>query len=195
MVDSIFRIGGALGFPSDPLLATNVLTQGLGFPLRPIDVGLYALPGYGGIENIGASQALSDITSTPQVLPAIVGAVSFPQLCVQDIANDSLIFNTLGIWQIAVSVDLTFVGVNAARQINAELYNKTDDLVVVTSVISVGRNAEGSSINTTLLMQVSADRLTDEFQIRILSTADTFTTVGLDGYSFSAIHIDRLRTS
>lgn len=185
-------IGAVLGQESTLLDPLQHITQGIGFPLQVLDIGLFAEVGYGGIENF-SSPSLSDIDATPQVIPATQGAVTFPQLVTQDFANDALIFLEAGIFTVAVGMSLEFLGVNSARHYQLEIYNVTDDTVLISSNVPVGRNQEGNTTQHSFLLEVNAVATDKSFVIRIVSAADTFTAVILDGYSFNAVRIDRLR--
>ena len=185
-------IGAKLGQESFLLDPQQHLTQGLGFPLQVIDIGLFAEVGYGGVEN-PTSGSLSDITATPQVVPATQGSVTFPQIVTQDFANDALIFTESGIYTVSIGLSLEFLGVNSARHFQLEIYNVTDDSLLVTSNVPIGRNTEGSATNHTFLVEVGAVQTDKSFVIRIVSAADTFTVVTLDAFNFNAVRIDRLR--
>jgi hypothetical protein len=185
-------IGAVLGQTSFLLDPQQHITQGIGFPLQVLDIGLFAEVGYGGIENF-SSPSLSDIDTTPQIIPAAQGAVTFPQLVTQDFANDALIFLEAGIYTASVGMSLEFLGVNAARHYQVEIYNTTDDTLFISSNVPIGRNQEGSTTQHSFLLEVNAVSTDKSFVIRIVSAADTFTAVVLDGYSFNAVRIDRLR--
>ena len=185
-------IGAVIGQTSFLLDPQQHITQGIGFPLQVLDVGLFAEVGYGGIENFN-SPSLSDVDATPQVIPATQGAVSFPQLVTQDFANDALIILDSGIFTVSVGMSLEFLGVNAARHYQLEIYNITDDTILISSNVPVGRNQEGNTTQHSFLLEVNAVSIDKSFAVRIVSAADTFTAVILDGYSFNAVRIDRLR--
>lgn len=185
-------IGAKLGQESFLLDPQQHITQGLGFPLQVLDIGLFAEVGYGGIENPG-SVSLSDIDATPQVAPATQGSVTFPQIVTQDFANDALIFTESGIYTVSVGLSLEFTGVNSARHFQMEIYNVTDDALLVNSNIPIGRNTEGSATTHSFLVEVPAVQVDKSFVIRLVSSADTFTSVNLDAYVFNAVRIDRLR--
>ena len=185
-------IGAKLGQTSFLLDPQQHITQGIGFPLQVLDIGLFAEVGYGGIENF-SSPSLSDIDATPQTVPATQGAVTFPQLVTQDFANDALIFLDSGIFTISVGMSLEFLGVNAARHYQLEIYNITDDTILISSNVPIGRNQEGNTTSHSFLLEVNAVSVDKSFSVRIVSAADTFTAVILDGYSLNAVRIDRLR--
>jgi hypothetical protein len=185
-------IGAKLGQESFLLDPQQRITQGLGFPLQVLDIGLFAEIGYGGIENLG-SVSLSDIDTTPQVIPAVQGAVTFPQIVTQDFSNDSLIFTESGIYTVSVGLSLEFLGVNSARHFQLEIYNVTDDAIILSSNIPIGRNTEGSATTHSFLVELLAVQVGKSLVIRLVSAADTFTVVVLDGYTFNAVRIDRLR--
>lgn len=189
-----FRVGGALGAdPDDPLLATERMLQGIGHPLRAVDLGLYVQPGYGGIENI-AGAAINDINATPQILPSTTGSVITPLDCVQDIVTDGVRFLRAGVWQVAVAFSISFIGVNSARQYKSQIFNQSNSAVIKDTIVSVGRNAEGSNVSSSFLVDVAAPAF-GLFSLRLVSDADTFTVVSLVSYSFSVLHVDRSRLS
>lgn len=186
-----FRLGGAIGAVAiDPLLATENMLQGIGMPLRPVDLGLLSLLGYGGLGNFSLT-AISDIDNTPQVLPALFGAIAAPVDLVQDVANDALIFEKAGVWQVTVSFSVEFVSVNLGRKFQTEVYNQQDDAVFVSSTTSVGRNQEGSSVSATLLLDLLPSDVGERIQMRVVSSTDTFTSVNLNSFAYSAIQISQ----
>ena len=188
-------IGAKLGQTSDFLLDPQQhITQGLGFPLQVLDIGLFAEIGYGGIENLGGA-SLSDIDATAQVIPSVEGSVTFPQIVTQDSANDALIFTESGIYTITVGVSLEFLGVNSARHFQLELYNVTDVSIIRSSNVPIGRNTEGSTTTHSFIVEVGAVQIDKSIVIRLISAADTFTVVTLDAYVFNAVRIDRLRAA
>ena len=192
MAGVALTIGAKLGQTSFLLDPQQHITQGIGFPLQVLDIGLFAEIGYGGVEN-DISVGLPNIDTTPQILPADKGSVTFPQIVTQDFANDALIFTESGIYTISVGISLEFLGVNSARHFQIEIYNVTDDTLLRSSNVPIGRNTEGSSTSHSFLVEVGAVQLDKIFVIRIVSAADTFTVVNLDGYVFNAVRIDRLR--
>lgn len=187
-------IGAKLGQDSSVLVPQQRLTQGLGFPLQVLDVGLYAEVGYGGIENPG-SVSLSDIDATPQVIPTTEGSITFPQIVIQDVANDALIITESGIYIVSIGLSLEFIGVNSARHFQLEIYNITDDALLASRNVPIGRNQEGSATTHSFLVEVVAVQLDKSFVIRLISAADTFTVVTLDAFNFNAVRIDRLRVA
>lgn len=187
-------IGAKLGQEPSLLVPQQRLTQGLGFPLQVLDIGLYAEIGYGGIEN-PTSVSISDIDTTPQILPAAEGSITFPQIVTQDFANDALIITESGIYSVSIGISLEFIGENAARHFQMEIYNDTDDVLLATRNVPVGRNQEGSVTTHSFLVEIAAIQLDKSFIIRLVSVDDTFTVVTLDAFNFNAIRIDRLRLS
>ena len=186
-------IGAVLGQVPDLPNSQNI-SQGIGFPLQVLDVGLFAEVGYGGIENFSGA-SLADIDATPQIIPATQGAVTFPQLITQDFANDSLIFLDTGIYDVSVGMSLEFLGSNNPRHYQLEIYNVTDDTVLIASNVPVGRNQEGNTTSHGFLLEVAPTAVDELFAVRVVSSADTFTTVVLNAYVFNVIRIDRLRLS
>ena len=192
MAGVALTIGAKLGQTSFLLDPQQHITQGIGFPLQVLDIGLFAEVGYGGIEN-PTSGSLPDIDATPQVMPSTQGSVTFPQIVTQDFANDALIFTESGIYTVSIGLSLEFLGVNSARHFQIEIYNVTDDNLLATSNVPIGRNTEGSATTHTFLVEVGAVQTDKSFVIRIVSAADTFTVVTLDAFNFNAVRIDRLR--
>jgi hypothetical protein len=185
-------IGAVIGQDPGLLDPRQHITQGIGFPLQVLDVGLFAEVGYGGIESF-AGVSISDIDATPQIIPATQGAVTVPQLVTQDFANNALVFLETGIYTVTIGMSLEFLGVNSARHYQIEVYNVDDDTVLISSNVPVGRNQEGNSTTHGFLLEVTQPAINELFSVRLVSSADTFTIVVLDGFAFNAIRIDRLR--
>lgn len=149
-------------------------------------------PGVGGIENF-TQPTLSDIDSTPQVIPAETGAIVFPRGMSQDTDNNAIVFRREGIWSAGFGFGLTFDEENFARNITIEFYDQTHDISLKSTVISVGRNQAGTDRSVNLLVEVTDVLVNTEFVPRILSASDTFTNVVLESYSFNVTFVDELR--
>ena len=145
-------------------------------------------PGYGGIEQFTDS-AVANINTTPVVIPANFGAVTDPKGVVQDLANNAIALDHSGVWNITFTLTLLFDGVNAGRQYGVQFYNATEDAVIVTPLISVGRNQEGSTPAASLLIDIGEANINDLFQMRLFSVADVFTNVVVNFFSFNMIRV------
>lgn len=147
--------------------------------------------GYGTIANSPIT-AISDITSTPQILPASSGVLSSPKKVTQDFANNALVLNQQGVWQLSAAFELSFTGSTSARAFEADVYNNTDAISLGGLNVAVGRNQEGAGGNRTFLLELPASFVGDQLVLRIFSTTDTFTGVNLLNYSFGGVLIEAL---
>ena len=149
-------------------------------------------PGVGGIENF-TQPTLSDIDATPQIIPASQGSIVFPRGMSQDFANDAIIFRRQGIWVGNFGFALTFDEENFSRTITIQFYDKTHDVVLKQSVISVGRNQAGTDRSVSILVEVTDVLVDDLFVPRVVSVSNTFTNVVLESYGFNVMFVDDLR--
>lgn len=149
--------------------------------------------GYGGIET-NVSTAMSNINATPQVVPALEASVGTPRNIIQDFANDGLIIEKEGIWQILIFLTLAFVDINSGRIITVEVFNDSESAVFDDSPIFVGRNQAGVNISAGYLLDVPEAIENDLFQVRVSSAADTFTGVTVESFALSLVHVSNAQS-
>lgn len=148
----------------------------------------FVIAGRGAI-GINATTPVSDIDATPQVLTGFdTDIINDTRGVTQILANDGLILEVEGVWEMSIKVTLSFAEENAGREIKLQLYNDTDDVAGTEFVYFVGRNQGGVNMSLTMPFEVPASVVGDLLQIRVLSDADTFTSVENIGTIFSFIH-------
>ena len=166
---------------------TATLVPGVGIWLN-----LSAQPAYGGVESLDLV-ALPDITTTPQVVPAAQGSIIFPQGVVQDFANDGIEVEVLGVFAISWSLSILCNELNSSRSFVLQLYDATDDTILLNTVVTVGRNVGGANTSSTFLLNMSVLRINDLFQMRLVTNGDTFSSVSLNTYSLVVFRVDSAR--
>jgi hypothetical protein len=145
--------------------------------------------GYGGVSQ-NAVVALPDINAIPQVIPADTESVFSPVHVTQDIANDGIKFERAGVWLFSVTFSLAHDGVNAGRRMLVDTYATEEATVLGQTLISVGRNQEGTNFSTTALVQIPPAAVGEVIVVRLSSPADTFATVTLTDYTFDVVLVD-----
>ena len=152
-----------------------------------IDEGVEA--GRGGI-GVNAAAGLSDIDATPQVLTGFdTEVITDTRGVTQVLANNGLILDLNGVWQVSAKVTLSFAEANQGREIRLQLYNATDDVAGDDFVYFVGRNQGGVNLAFTIPFEVPIATVGDLIQLRVFSPADTFTTVQNIGTFFTMVHV------
>lgn len=148
----------------------------------------FVVAAYGGIKQTG-TPGMSDIDSTFQTIAFNAITLTTPKGVTQDFANDALIFDFEGIWQIKFQLTVSFTDVNAARQFQLRSFNDTTTTPGETIDYFVGRNQGGSNPVFNINVEIPATVLGDLFEIQIASAADTFTGVTNEGARFETNHI------
>jgi hypothetical protein len=145
--------------------------------------------GYGGV-TADDLVGLGDINATPQILPADAGSVLSPKRVTQDFANDGVILDRAGVWQISISFSLAFVDVNNPRDMLMDIFHPGSGTSLGATLISIGRNQAGTNFSVTLLGDIPESVVGELLVCRVASAAHTFTTVTMVGYSFEFLLVD-----
>ena len=181
-----YKIVGDLGAV---VSGSGALTEGIGFPLRTVDTSATAVsPAFGGIEET-VQVALADIDATPQALPANAGSVSAPVAVQQNFATDELVFDREGVWQVHIATGIEFTDTPAARRLSIRLVRVSGTIVVVDNDVAIGRNTGGVNYGATFLIQITAGSVGLPFIVDVVSAADTYTSVFVNTYQFSAVFV------
>lgn len=100
------------------------------------------------------------------VMPADQGLIPIPRYVIYDLANNGMILQSGGIWTLNVNISLQHNEVNAGREIGVRLYNFTQDAVIATTLVGIGRNTPATNISFTVTTPV-AYSAGDVFQVQI----------------------------
>jgi hypothetical protein len=176
--------------PTEKLVTGSVLTYVKvtdGGDDKFVALDVFVQKGYGGIRQTG-TPSLSDMGASFQIVPANAELIATPLNVTQDHANDGIKFNKAGVWSTNVIISLSHNEDNAGRTFEIQLYNATDSVEIGAISVPVARNQPGTFISTTFMSEISASAKDDLLQIRI-GNGDTFTSVVLKAYQFSANHI------
>lgn len=146
---------------------------------------LFTAAGYGGVKQ-NTPVAIADITATPQIIPTNAGAVATPLQITQDFANDGIRFLFRGTFVLSLSLSLEHNDVNNGRNFAIQLYNQTTGSLIATTLVGVGRNQAGTNYSTTLIAEITDSEVGDLVVGRLVSVADTFSAVVVDGYVINA---------
>lgn len=150
----------------------------------------YVVAGRGGI-GVDTPILIGAVNTTPQLVDGFdTELITDTRGITQTpLSNNGLIFDVEGVWLWSVKVSLTFDELNAGREIRMQIYNSTLATPLASDfVFFVGRNVGGANLSINIPVEVPVGVVGDLFQLRILSDADTFTTVTNIGSTFSAIH-------
>ncbi len=143
--------------------------------------------GYGGVTQTPAV-GIPDLGIWFDVLPANAGVISVPRFLTQDFANDGLVLDIEGIWNVSISFSLVHNESNSGRQIVVQLYNSTTATVVGDVVLPIARNQPGTYFSVSILAEVANANIGDLFVVRV-GGGDAVTAVTLQRYTFSANHV------
>jgi len=148
--------------------------------------------GYGGIRQT-LGQALGTVAATPVLLQFDTARFTTPRFVTQDLASNALQLVVEGVWLISINLIISFTSTNAGRTIQVQLWNLS--LGAQETIISVfaGRNQDGVNFNATVPFSVSAAKAGDFFQLRLLSSSDSFSNANFNLGSFDAIHVSEFK--
>jgi hypothetical protein len=163
------------------------------YKLSDILVSLYTVAGYGGI-GLDAITALSDINATPQILPFDVETLPNPRGITYSLGSNGLIFETEGVWRINAKVSLEFAEAQAGRRLQLRMYNvNTASDVGPSFNFGVGRNIATQTLIFNLAVEIPESIIGDTLILRILSTADVFTSVVAIGSIWDTNHVSEYK--
>jgi len=149
---------------------------------------LFVVAAYGGIQQT-ATPAMADIDATFQTIAFDAVTLTNPRGVIQDFANDALIFDFEGIWNVRFQMSVSFADINSGRELQIRFFNNTTASAGPDINYFVGRNQAGLNIVFAVNTEIPATVLGDEFIIQIASAADTFTGVANEGALYEANHI------
>lgn len=153
--------------------------------LIPLILQLFTAAGYGGVKQ-SVPVALPDITATPQIMPADEGVLAVPFQVIQDFANDGIRYAFRGHFAISANFSLLHNESNGSRSMQWQIYNATDDEVLSSTNIAVGRNQEGTNFSGTTLIEIQQVSVGALLVGRLVSVDETFTSVTVDGYGINS---------
>jgi len=149
---------------------------------------IFVVAAYGGIQQT-ATPAMADIDATFQTIAFDAVTLTNPRGVIQDFANDALIFNFEGIWNVRFQISIAFTDINSGRELQIRFFNNSTTTAGPEINYFVGRNQAGLNAFFAVNTEIPAAELGDEFIIQIASAADTFTGVSNEGALFEANHI------
>ena len=153
---------------------------------------LWVAAGYGGILQ-SAPTALANIGAGWVTLVADATAVSTPRGVVQSTTNNSLEFDTAGVWRISVGVSLSHNESNGSRTFDVRLFDITSATGGNSTTIGVGRNTDTSTWSTSFLVDISPGEVGDEWRVEVGGTSDTISSVVENSFIFSANLVSEYR--
>ncbi len=163
------------------------------YRLADIVLKLYTVAGYGGI-GLDAITALPNITATPQILPFDVETVAEPRGITYSLGSNGLIFETEGVWRINAKVSLEFAEAQAGRRLQLRMYNvNTASDIGPSFNFGVGRNIATQTLIFNLAVEIPEIITGDTIILRILSPADTFTSVVAIGSIWDTNHVSEYK--
>lgn len=156
-------------------------------------VNYYQVAGYGGI-GLNAITALANIGPAWQILPFDVELIAEPRGVTYDLPNNSISFNSQGIWRMNAKVSLEFLEMNQGRRMQLSLYDANLGVPVGPLFnFSVGRNTDGVNLNFNVMFDVGSPAEGIPLQLAVNSAADTFTGVSAIGSIWDANHVSEFK--
>lgn len=151
------------------------------------DIAPLVVAGRGGI-GVDTPVSIGVVNATPVVLTGFdTEVLSTPVGITQNLVNDGLIFNEVGVWVVYIKISLTMDEINAGTTIAFRFFNKTKGTYgTATYRFPLGRNTGGATIPLTLPFDITSSIVGDVIQLAVLSESDTFTSVVNAGTVFSA---------
>jgi len=143
--------------------------------------------GYGGIEQTG-TPGISNLGAGFQVVPADANLITTPVEVTQDFANDGIIVERSGVWNVNIIISLSHNEDAAVRTTEIQLYNDTDAVEIEAILVPIARNQPRTFISLVIMVEIPESAEDDLLQIRI-GNGSTVTSVVLEAYQFSANHI------
>ena len=129
-------------------------------------VSANTLAGYGGIYQ-STNVALPDLGIGWVVMTADSAVIQNPVDVTQDFANNGLIFEASGVWQVSIAISMVFVLEQFGRQTVVQIYNATTDSGGRGVIVPIGRNQEGLWFSVSLLVEISDDQVGNLYQVRV----------------------------
>lgn len=148
-------------------------------------------PGYGGIR-LSTPTAFPDLGADWQTLIADAGTLSAPYGVTQDFANNAIIFERPGVWNVSITASITHDEVNNSRQTSARIYNTITGGATGALILGVGRNTSATNIAATVLAEIPEAAVGQPF-VTQLGGGDVFSAVTLTGYAFNASCVSEWR--
>ncbi len=92
-----------------------------------------------------------------------------------DFTADTFSFDFEGLFRVSTMLSIEHNDLNAGRQFELRLFNVTDAAPSIGTLIGVSRNTAITNFTSTLLAEISADNVGDEYRIEV-GNADTILT-------------------
>ncbi len=156
-------------------------------------IGLFVTAAYGGVSTSG-DVAMANITAAFQTLLGLdTGTITTPKGITQDTVSSGLVFNLEGVFSVSGQATLTFLELNAGRELDLRFWNLTDGVQVGTIELTyfIGRNQGGVAMPFTLVLDIPGS-LVGKVIVLQVGGADDFTIVTNIGTVFQANHVSEL---
>lgn len=109
-----------------------------------------------------------------------------------NLPNDSIAFDIEGVWALDITLNVEHDEINASRRFELRIYNLTKAVATPLDwVIGIGRNTDASEFGPSLLVNIPAANVGDQYVLQWQS-ADTINVVALPAISFTANHVGEL---
>lgn len=151
-----------------------------------VSLAVFQFVAYGGLTLSSPPAALPNITGTYQTLD-VFDAVSFatPRNVTQSVANSSLSFDELGVYELSASLAFSHNEDNAGRTIFIRSYNLTDAVAIGVPVpIFIARNQPGTNYSLSFPLEVNDSAILNKEIILQIGGGDTVSSVSFQAAEF-----------
>lgn len=157
-------------------------------------VAIFVAAGYGAVD-LANPLGVADITDAGwTTMPLDTEVISPPRGVEYDLPNNSLAFESEGVWQMNIIVTLTFIGINSGRTMLFRLFNIDLAIPGPSTAIFVGRNTDGATLSFPLLFEIGVAAINDFFRIELSAVAgDSFTGVIVIDANLGVAHVSEFR--
>ncbi len=155
-----------------------------------LDPPAFTAAGYGGLVQNSSSFSIGTLTAAWTTFTGWDAvSIATPKDITQNLAGDSIQFDTQGVWTVSVQLTIEHNEENFGRQIGLRVINTTTATPSRAYVFGTGRNQNITNLTIPgSIIQVLLAAEGDDFQIQI-GGFDGYTSVDAVGGSFEAVHV------
>jgi hypothetical protein len=162
------------------------------FASKTTVIANFAYAAYGGMRLDGI-RAGADLGAAWQTLEFNALSVENPRNVTANLIDNTLSFDSEGVYSIAISLGLTHDEINAGRLFQLRLFSVTD-AVQVTEAVSVptGRNVSATTFSIVLLIRIEPVEVNDQIRLEV-GNGDAYSSVVWETSDFNVWSVGRYR--